>query len=69
MNANVAGVFVPDEFIKIMADASREDRPKRSIEIAASLIKEMKGMCHGVHIMSLGWDRYVSDLLEAGELA
>jgi len=68
MNANVAGVFVPDKLIKIMAEASKEDRPKRSIEIAASLIKEMKGMCQGVHIMSLGWDRYVPRVLEAAEL-
>jgi len=68
MNANVAGVSVPDKFIKVMAEASREDRPKKSIEIAASLIKEMKSMCQGVHIMSLGWDRYVPSLLKAAEL-
>jgi methylenetetrahydrofolate reductase (NADPH) len=68
MNANVAGVFVPDKFIKIMVEASKEDRPRKSIEIAASLIKEMKGMCGGVHIMSLGWDRYVPRVLEAAEL-
>jgi len=68
MNANVAGVFVPDKFIKIMAEASKEDRPRKSIEIAASLIKEMKGMCQGVHIMSLGWDRYVPSVLEVAEL-
>ena len=68
MNANVAGVSVPDKFIKIMAEASKEDRPRKSIEIAASLIKEMKGMCQGVHIMSLGWDKHVPSVLEAAEL-
>ncbi len=68
MNANVAGVSVPDKFIKIMTEASKEDRPRNSIEIAASLIKEMKGMCQGVHIMSLGWDRFVPSLLELAEL-
>ncbi|MEE9192363.1 MAG: methylenetetrahydrofolate reductase, partial [Candidatus Aerophobetes bacterium] len=68
MNANVAGVSVPDKFIKIMAEASKEDRPRKSIEIAASLIKEMKGMCQGVHIMSLGWDKYVPSVLEAAGL-
>ncbi len=68
MNANVAGVSVPDRFIKIMAEASKEDRPRKSIEIAASLIKDMKGMCQGVHIMSLGWDKYVPSVLEAAEL-
>lgn len=68
MNANVAGVSVPDKFIKIMAEASKEDRPRKSIEIAASLIKEMKGMCQGVHIMSLGWDKHVPSVLESAEL-
>jgi len=68
MNANVAGVFVPDKLIKIMAEASKEDRPRKSIEIAASLIKEMKGMCQGVHIMSLGWDKYVPSVLKAAKL-
>jgi len=68
MNANVAGVSVPDKFIKIMAEASKEDRPRKSIEIAASLIKEMKGMCQGVHIMSLGWDKHVPSVLEAAGL-
>ena len=68
MNANVAGVSVPDKFIKIMAEASKEERPRKSIEIAASLIKEMKGMCQGVHIMSLGWDKHVPSVLEAAGL-
>ncbi len=68
MNANVAGVYVPDKLIKIMAKASKEERPKKSIEITASLIKEMKGMCQGVHIMPLGWDKYVPDVLEKAGL-
>jgi len=68
MNANVSGVFVPENLIKIMASASKQDRPKKSIEIAASLIKQLKGMCQGVHIMPLGWDRYVPDVLEKAGL-
>ncbi|MCD6574903.1 methylenetetrahydrofolate reductase, partial [Candidatus Aerophobetes bacterium] len=68
MNANVSGVFVPDNLIKIMASASKQERPKKSIEIAASLIKQLKGMCQGVHIMPLGWDRYVPDVLEKAGL-
>jgi len=68
MNANVSGVFVPDDLIKIMAAASKEERPKKSTEIAASLIKELKGMCQGIHIMPLGWDRYVPDVLEKAQL-
>lgn len=67
MNNNVAGVTVPEKYIKMIADAEKEERPKISIRIAAELIREMRNVCSGIHIMSLGWDRYIPDLLsEAG---
>jgi len=68
MNANVSGVFVPDNLIKMMASVPKSERPKKSVEIAASLIKEFKGMCQGVHLMPLGWDKYVPDVLEKAGL-
>jgi len=63
MNRNVAGVHVPDHLIEEMAEA--EDRVKTSIEIAARLIREVKDICQGVHIMSLGWERYIPAILDA----
>ncbi|MCS7254403.1 MAG: methylenetetrahydrofolate reductase [Armatimonadetes bacterium] len=67
MNENVAGVTVPEELINELASVSREDRPKKSVEIAGRLIRQMKDMCQGVHIMPLGWDKYVPAVLdEAG---
>lgn len=66
MNKNVAGVFVPEPLIQRMAKA--EDRVKTSIEIAAELIKELKGMCQGVHIMPIGWENKVPALLDAANL-
>ena len=79
MNANVAGVFVPDEIIAEMKSAiegvpkeEKAERVKRqkakSVEIAARLIKEMKPMCQGVHIMPLGWDSEVPKVIEAAGL-
>jgi 5,10-methylenetetrahydrofolate reductase len=41
---------------------------KTSIEIAAELIKELKGMCQGVHIMPIGWESKVPALLDAANL-
>jgi len=64
MNSNVAGVNVPDELIEEIGGVSRPDRPAKAVEIAARLIREMKGMCQGVHVMTLGWERYVPQLLE-----
>lgn len=66
MNKNVAGVHVPDALIEEMDQA--EDREKKSVEIAARLIKEMKPMCQGVHIMAIGWERKVPEVLDAAGL-
>jgi len=66
MNKNVAGVFVPEELIKKMAQA--EDKTRTGIEIAASLIKELRGMCQGVHIMPIGWEKKVPAILDAAGL-
>ena len=66
MNQNVAGVHVPDALIDEMADT--KDRPTKSVEIAARLIREVKGICQGVHIMPLGWERRVPEVLEGAGL-
>jgi 5,10-methylenetetrahydrofolate reductase len=66
MNKNVAGVYVPDALIDEMDKA--KDRVKKSIEIGARLIKEMRDMCQGVHIMPIGWEKHVPALLDAAGL-
>ncbi len=63
MNANVAGIHVPDELIDIMAKASKEDREKVGLQMAADLIKKMKGMCQGVHIMAVAWEKKVPEIM------
>jgi 5,10-methylenetetrahydrofolate reductase len=68
MNANVAGVFVPEEIIKKMSDAPKEDREKTGIQIAADLIKQLKPFCQGVHIMAIGWEKKVPDIIAAAGL-
>ncbi len=44
--------------------SKKEDRPKVSIQIAAELIKGMKNLCQGIHIMPLGWEKYVPSVLQ-----
>ena len=63
MNANVAGVFVPDHLIKEMADCPKKKLKAKSAEIGGRLVKEMKDMCQGIHLMPLGWTDIVSDVL------
>jgi methylenetetrahydrofolate reductase (NADPH) len=67
MNSSVPGVVVPKSLIKELADAEKSERAKVSVGIAGRLVREMKGMCQGAHLMTLGWDKYVPDILaEAG---
>lgn len=66
MNENVAGIFVPDNLISQMQEA--KDRQHKSIEIASRLIKELKPMCQGIHIMPIGWDKLVPRVLDASGL-
>jgi len=66
MNKNVAGVFVPDNLIKEMEET--KDKSAKSVEIAARLIKALKPMCNGIHIMPIGWDKKVPLVLDAAGL-
>lgn len=66
MNRNVAGIHVPDDLIEEMDQA--ENKLQKGIEIAARLIKEMKDMCQGVHIMAIGLESKVPAILDAAEL-
>jgi len=66
MNKNVAGVSVPDELINKMATA--EDKTRTGIGIAADLIKQLKDICQGVHIMAIGWEKRVPEILDAAGL-
>jgi len=66
MNKNIAGVNVPEELIEKMAQA--EDRVATGIEIAADLIRQFRGLCQGVHLMAIGWERKVPAILDAAGL-
>ena len=66
MNKNIAGVFVPEDITKEMEGAN--DKGAKAIEIAARLIKELKPLCQGIHIMPIGWDKKVPQVLEAAGL-
>jgi len=69
MNKHTAGVTVPDHLIdELDACTDRDERREKAIEIAARLVKGIKGLCRGVHIMSLGWDRHIPAILDAAGL-
>jgi methylenetetrahydrofolate reductase (NADPH) len=68
MNENVAGISVPDSIISEMEETKKEDRKKKSVEITARIIRQVKPLCQGIHIMPLGWDALVPDIISEAEL-
>lgn len=62
MNANVAGVTVPEHMIEALAD--KETRVHKSIEMHSKLITQLKPLCQGIHMMPLGWDKHVPAILD-----
>jgi len=68
MNENVAGITVPESIIREMAETRKEDRKKKAVEITARIIKQVKPFCQGVHIMPLGWDELIPEIIREAEL-
>ena len=69
MNANVAGVHVPEELIEeLKKDKEKTKSGQTGIEIAVRIINEIKDICQGVHIMALGWEDKVPAVLDGAGL-
>lgn len=66
MNINVPGVFVPKHLIQEMDNA--KDKHEQSIAITSRLIKQFRQLCRGVHIMPIGWNRFLPQVLDESGL-
>ncbi len=71
MTENVPGIFVPQNLIDELASAPKGEALKKGIEIAGRMIAtlEKEAICDGVHIMAIGREEVVPDILEAAGLA
>jgi methylenetetrahydrofolate reductase (NADPH) len=70
MNENVPGIIIPQATIDEMAGVEKGQGLAKGIEIAARLIKAIKeeNLCPGVHIMAVGREAIVPEIMEAAEL-
>ncbi len=66
MDANIAGVVIPDVVIKELSDA--DDAVQKSIEICSRVINETADLCEGIHLMPMGWEEYVPEILDGTKL-
>lgn len=66
LNKNIAGIRIPEDIIKQMRIARNPEA--LGMEIAAGLIKELRGMCGGVHIMPMGSHEKTKEMLGIADM-
>ncbi|MCE8426980.1 MAG: methylenetetrahydrofolate reductase [Candidatus Methanoperedens sp.] len=62
LNENIAGIKVPDNIINRMREAN--DPASEGIEIAAELIRKLRSLCDGIHIMPIRDHKNTKHILE-----
>ena len=69
MNDRIPGVDIPDHLIEKIAGAGddKEAISQISIEIAANTIQELRSVTKGVHVMAIGWEQYIPQMLEQSQ--
>ncbi|MEJ0039789.1 MAG: methylenetetrahydrofolate reductase [Gammaproteobacteria bacterium] len=68
LNGNVPGIRVPQPLIDEMEAAGPEGEAAKGVEIAARIIREIRKLCAGVHIMAIGWEAKIPEILQASGL-
>ena len=70
MTENVPGIFVPQYLIDELATAPKGEALNKGIEIAGRMVATLKkeAICDGVHIMAIGREELVPDILTAAEI-
>lgn len=66
LDENLPGVSVPGSIIEEMDSA--EVPAETSIEITSRLIRDVREMCDGTHIMAIGWESRIPEILERSGL-
>ena len=66
LDANLPGVSVPESIIEEMDSATVA--AETSVEITSRLIRDVRDMCDGTHIMAIGWESRIPEILERSQL-
>ena len=62
MNEKIPGIFIPKEMIAHFETAP--DAKKESVRIACEIIGAVKPYCQGVHLMAIGWEELIPEVVK-----
>jgi methylenetetrahydrofolate reductase (NADPH) len=72
INANVAGITVPDSIVARMAGAGKGEKARaEGLKLCAETIQQVRALpgVHGVHIMAVEWEEAIAPIVQAAGLA
>jgi 5,10-methylenetetrahydrofolate reductase len=64
----VPGVDIPAALIEEVSQTPKEERRQKALEIAVTLVRRLKPLCQGVHLMTLGWEDLIPEILTQAEV-
>ena len=65
LNANVPGVRVPQALVEELERAGPDGEAAVGVDIAARIVREARKLCSGVHLMAIGWEHRIPEILAA----
>jgi methylenetetrahydrofolate reductase (NADPH) len=63
LNANVPGVHVPSALLAELERAGPDGETSTGIDIAARTIRRLRNICSGAHVMAIGWEHQIPEIL------
>jgi methylenetetrahydrofolate reductase (NADPH) len=69
LNANVPGIQVPAALLDELERAGPQGEAAMGVEIAAATIRRLRNICDGVHVMGIGWELRIPEILRAAGIA
>ena len=66
LNRNIPGVTVPSQIIERLEKAS--DPLEEGVAIARETVRRIRDLCSGVHLMTLGQEKRIPDILEKSRI-
>ncbi len=62
MNEKIPGIFIPETLISRLEKTP--DAKKECLEIACDIIREVRPLVQGVHLMAIGWEELIPEIIQ-----
>ena len=63
MNTKIPGIFIPPAMMTRLESA--KDAKRECVAIATEIIKEVRPLAQGVHLMAIGWEDLLPEIISS----